>query len=174
VIEPHCRRSGTELHPTRRASLGQWVCEPFGDLSESGSGTFAKRRLAGAVASEAEIDAAFDTLRGVRASALLVQPDAFLIDKRIVAPAARDALPAMCQARELVVAGGLMSCGSSLAGMYRQMGVYPGKVLKGANPVEMPVLQPIKFEMAINLQTAKAFGLKPSDDLLSIADEVIE
>lgn len=67
-----------------------------------------------------------------------------------------------------------MSCGSSLAGMYRQMGVYPGKVLKGANPVEMPVLQPIKFEMAINLQTAKAFGLKPSDDLLSIADEVIE
>ena len=124
--------------------------------------------------SEAEIDAAFDTLRGVRANALLVQPDAFLINKRIVALAARDALPAMYQTRELVAAGGLMSYGSSLADMYRQMGVYAGKVLKGANPAEMPVLQPIKFEMAINLQTAKALGLKLSDNLLSLADEVIE
>jgi putative tryptophan/tyrosine transport system substrate-binding protein len=124
--------------------------------------------------SEAEIDAAFDSMRGMRAGALLVQPDAFLINKRIVALAARDALPAMYQARELVVAGGLMSYGSSLAEMYRQMGVYAGKVLKGASPAEMPVLQPIKFEMAINLQTAKALGLKLSDNLLSLADEVIE
>src|SRR5262249_1195216 len=92
--------------------------------------------------SEAEIDAAFDTLRGLRASALLVQPDAFLINKRIVALAGRDALPTMYQTRELVAAGGLMSYGSSLADMYRQMGVYAGKVLKGANPAEMPVLQP--------------------------------
>jgi putative tryptophan/tyrosine transport system substrate-binding protein len=67
-----------------------------------------------------------------------------------------------------------MSYGSSFADMYRQMGVYAGKVLKGANPAEMPVLQPIKFEMAINLQTAKALGLKLSDNLLSLADEVIE
>ena len=92
--------------------------------------------------SEAEIDAAFDRLRGIRASALLVQPDAFLINKRIVALAARDALPAMYQTRELVVAGGLMSYGSSLVDMYRQMGAYAGKVLKGANPAEMPVLPP--------------------------------
>ena len=124
--------------------------------------------------SEAEIDAAFDTLRGMRANALLVQPDAFLINKRIVALAARDALPAMYQIRDLVAAGGLMSYGSSFADMYRQMGVYAGKVLKGANPAEMPVLQPVKFEMAINLQTAKALGLKLSDNLLSLADEVIE
>jgi putative tryptophan/tyrosine transport system substrate-binding protein len=124
--------------------------------------------------SEAEIDAAFDTLRGVRANALLVQPDAFLNNRRIVALAARDALPAMYQARELVAAGGLMSYGSSLSDMYRQMGVYAGKVLKGVNPAEMPVLQPIKFEMAINLQTARALGLKLSDNLLSLADEVIE
>src|SRR6516165_7619463 len=124
--------------------------------------------------SEAEIDAVFNTLRGMRASALLVQPDAFLINKRIVALAARDALPAMYQVRELVAAGGLMSYGPSIADLYRQMGVYAGKVLKGANPAEMPVLQPIKFEMAINLQTAKALGLNLSDNLLSLADEVIE
>jgi putative ABC transport system substrate-binding protein len=126
------------------------------------------------VHASSEADAAFDTLRGMRASALLVQPDAFLINKRIVALAARDALPAMYQARELVVAGGLMSYGSSFGDMYRQMGVYAGKVLNGTKPADMPVLQPIKFEMAINLQTAKALGLKLSDNLLSLADEVIE
>ena len=124
--------------------------------------------------SEAEIDAAFDALRGMRASALLVQGDAFLINKRIVALAARDALPALYQVRELVVAGGLMSYGPSTADMYRQMGVYAGKVLKGAKPAEMPVLQPTKFEMVINLRTAKALGLKPSDNLVTLADEVIE
>ena len=124
--------------------------------------------------SEAEIDAAFVRLSSIRASALLVQGDAFLINKRIVALAARDSLPAMYSSRELVAAGGLMSYGSSLADMYRQMGVYAGKVLKGANPAEMPVLQPTKFEMAINLKTAKALGLKPSDNLVSLADEVIE
>src|SRR6516164_1002430 len=124
--------------------------------------------------SEAEIDAAFDSLRGIRASALLVQPDAFLINKRIVALAARDSLPAMYSSRELVAAGGLMSYGSSLADLYRQMGLYAGKVLKGARPAELPVWQPIKFEMAINLQTAKALGLNLSNNLLSLADEVIE
>jgi ABC-type uncharacterized transport system substrate-binding protein len=80
----------------------------------------------------------------------------------------------MYQARELVAAGGSMSYGSSLADMYRQMGVYVGKVLKGANSAEMPVLQPTKFEMEINLQTAKVLGLKLSDNLLSLADEAIE
>jgi putative ABC transport system substrate-binding protein len=124
--------------------------------------------------SDAEIDAAFDTLRGIGASALLVQPDAFLVNKRIVALAAQNALPTLYQARELIAAGGLMSYGSSLADMYRQMGVYAGKVLKGANPAELPVLQPVKFEMAINLKAAKALGLKISDNLLSLADEVIE
>src|SRR5262245_53810112 len=98
----------------------------------------------------------------------------FLINERIVALAARDALPAMYQTRELVAAGGLMSYGPSVADMYRQMGVYAGKVLKGANPAEMPVLQSTKFETAINLRTAKALGLNLSDNLLSLADEVIE
>jgi putative ABC transport system substrate-binding protein len=124
--------------------------------------------------SEPDIDAAFDTLRAIRPGALLVQPDAFLINKRIVALAARDALPVMYQVRELVAAGGLMSYGPSGSDMYRQMGVYAGKVLKGAKPAEMPVLQPTKFELAINVKTVNALGLKLSDNLLSIADEVIE
>jgi putative ABC transport system substrate-binding protein len=124
--------------------------------------------------SDAEINAAFDTLRGIGVGALLVQLDAFLVNKRIVALAAQNALPALYQTRELIAAGGLMSYGSSLADMYRQMGVYTGKVLKGANPAELPVLQPVKFEMAINLKTAKTLGLKISDNLLSLADEVIE
>lgn len=124
--------------------------------------------------SEVEIDAAFDTMRGMRASALLVQLDAFLINKRIVELAARDALPAMYQTRQLVSAGGLMSYGSSLVDMYRQMGVYVGKVLGGTKPAEMPVLRPIKFEMAINLKTAKALGIDVPPTLLAIADEVIE
>jgi putative ABC transport system substrate-binding protein len=110
----------------------------------------------------------------MRAGALLVQPDAFLINKRIVALAARDAVPAMYQVRELVAAGGLMSYGPSVSDMYRQMGVYVGKVLNGANPAELPVLLPTKFELAINQKTANALGLKLSDNLLSLADEVIE
>ena len=83
-------------------------------------------------------------------------------------------LPALYQTRELVAAGGLMSYGSSLADMYRQMGLYAGKVLNGADPAQMPVLLPTKFEMVINLKTVKALGLKLSDNLLSLADEVIE
>ena len=124
--------------------------------------------------SEAEIDAAFDMVRELRAGALLAQPDAFLLNKRIVSLAARDAVPAMYQVRDLVAAGGLMSYGPSISDMYRQMGVYTGKVLNGANPAELPVLRPTKFELVINLKTAKALGLKVSDDLLSLADEVIE
>jgi putative ABC transport system substrate-binding protein len=124
--------------------------------------------------SEAEIDAAFDKVREVRAGALLAQGDSFLINKRIVSLAARDAVPAMYQVRDLVAAGGLMSYGPIISDMYRQMGIYVGKVLDGANPAELPVLQPAKFELVINLKTAKALGLKVSDDLLSLADEVIE
>ena len=124
--------------------------------------------------SEAEIDAAFDKVRQVRAGAMLVQPDSFLINTRIVSLAARDAVPVMYSVRDLVAAGGLMSYGTNNSEMYRQMGIYVGKVLNGANPAELPVLQPTKFELVINLKAAKALGLKVSDDLISLADEVIE
>jgi len=124
--------------------------------------------------SDGEIDVAFDTLREIRPGALLVQPDAFLINKRIVALAARDALPVMYQSRDLVSMGGLMSYGPSGTDLYRQMGVYVGKVLGGTNPGELPIIQPTKFELAINMKTAKALGLHLSNNLLSLADELIE
>ena len=124
--------------------------------------------------SEPEIDVAFDTLRRVRPSALLVQPDAFLVNKRIVALAARDSLPTMYQIRDLVVAGGLMSYGPNFADIYRQMGVYAGKVLKGEKPADLPVQLPTKFELVINLKTAKALGLEVPIGLSAAADEVID
>ena len=124
--------------------------------------------------SDRDIEVAFDTLREIRPGALLVQPDAFLINKRIVALAARDALPVMYQSRDLVSMGGLMSYGPSTTDLYRQMGVYVGKVLGGTNPGELPIIQPTKFELAINMKTAKALGLHLSNNLLSLADELIE
>jgi putative tryptophan/tyrosine transport system substrate-binding protein len=123
---------------------------------------------------EAEIDLAFEALSQRLAGALLVQPDAFLNNKRIVALAARHAVPTMYQVRDLTAAGGLISYGSSPADLYRQMGVYTGKVLKGTHPAELPVLQPTKFELIINLKTAKTLGIEIPPNLLALADEVIE
>jgi putative tryptophan/tyrosine transport system substrate-binding protein len=123
---------------------------------------------------EAEIDAAFHALVQAKAGALLVQPDAFLNNKRIVALSARYAVPTMYQVRDLTAAGGLISYGPSVSDLYRQMGVYTGKVLKGTHPAELPVLQPTKFELTINLKTAKALGLEIPAKLLALADEVIE
>jgi putative ABC transport system substrate-binding protein len=168
-----------ELVPT--ATLIVFLVNPYNPITETNvrdalgaASKFERRMEIVHASSEAEIDAAFDRVREMRAGALLAQPDAFLNNKRIVSLAARDAVPAMYQVRDLVAAGGLMSYGPSISEMYRQMGVYTGKVLNGANPAELPVLQPTKFELVINLKTAKALGLKVSDDLLSLADEVIE
>jgi ABC-type uncharacterized transport system substrate-binding protein len=123
---------------------------------------------------EAEIDLAFEALSQRLAGALLVQPDAFLNTKRIVALAARHAVPTMYQVRDLTAAGGLISYGSNLADLYRQMGVYTGKILKGTHPAELPVLQPTRFELIINLKTAKTLGIEIPPNLLALADEVIE
>jgi putative ABC transport system substrate-binding protein len=123
-----------------------------------------------------ELETAFAALVRQRASALLVSADPFFDTRRdrIVALAAQFKLPAIYQFRDFAVAGGLMSYGISITDGYRQVGIYAGQVLKGAKPADLPIHQSIKFEFVINLRTAKALGVKISDNLLSLADEVIE
>ena len=123
-----------------------------------------------------EIDAAFVSLVQAQTGALLVGNDPLFNSRieQLVALAARHAIPTMYSWREFVVAGGLISYGLSLIENYRQTGLYTGRILKGEKPVDMPVMQTTKLELAINLKTAKALGLDVPPSLLSIADEVIE
>jgi len=128
------------------------------------------------LASERDLDAAFDRIVATGAGALLFGGGPVLRGQlhQIVALAARHALPTIYELRDYVEAGGLISYAASFPAAYRQAGVYAGRILKGAKPSELPVLQPTKFEMAINLKTAKALGLTVPQTLLVAADEVIE
>jgi putative ABC transport system substrate-binding protein len=123
-----------------------------------------------------EIDAAFAALARERADALFVAPEAFFVGRavQLVTLTARDRIPAAYGLREFVEAGGLMSYGADLAETIRQVGVYTGSILRGAKPADLPVLQSTKFEFVINLTTAKALGIEVPQNVLSIADEVIE
>jgi putative tryptophan/tyrosine transport system substrate-binding protein len=123
-----------------------------------------------------EIDAAFEQLLGAKADAIITGTDPILLDRReqIVSLANRHKLPAVSFVRQFAAAGGLMSYGPSISWMYRQAGEYIGQILKGANPAEMPVLQPTQFELVINLKTALALGLAVPLTLQSTANEVIE
>ena len=125
---------------------------------------------------DAELDAAFASLIKASVGGLLVGADPYFDTRRerIVAFAQQQRLPAIYQFREFAVAGGLLSYGIDVVDAYRQYGVYTARILKGARPADLPVLQPTKFELVINLKTARALGVKISDNLLSLADEVIE
>jgi putative ABC transport system substrate-binding protein len=125
---------------------------------------------------EHEIDAAFASLVELRARAFVEAGDPFFSDRReqIVELAARYAVPGILELREFVTGGGLMSYGASLSEAWRQAGIYAGKVLAGAKPADLPVLQATKFDLVINLKTAKALGIAIPQSLLLRADEVIQ
>ena len=110
---------------------------------------------------EGEIDDAFAALVDVQAGALVVATDPALDSRReqVIALASHHAVPAIYGFREFAAVGGLISCGPSLAGIYRQVGIYAGRILNGQKPAELPIVQPTKFELVINLKTAKALGL---------------
>jgi putative tryptophan/tyrosine transport system substrate-binding protein len=126
--------------------------------------------------SDQEIDAAFATLVELKTDALLVIPDPSFQSRRdqFARLATRHALPTVYYSREYVAAGGLVSYGASFTGTFRQAGNYVARILRGAKPADLPVVQPTKFELAINLKTAKALGLTVPPTLLARADEVIE
>jgi putative ABC transport system substrate-binding protein len=126
--------------------------------------------------SDESIEASFVTLSQKRVAALLIGGDPFFDTRRdrLIALALQYRVPAIHQFREYALAGGLMSYGASITDMYHQVGLYVGRVLKGEKPADLPVMQVSKFETVINLKTAKALGIKISDNLLSLADEVIE
>jgi putative ABC transport system substrate-binding protein len=125
---------------------------------------------------ERDFDAAFASMVQLRAGALVIGPDALFTSRseQLGALAFRHAIPAICPYREFAAAGGLMSYGTNIANLYRQVGVYTGRILKGKKPADLPVQRAVKLELIINLKTAKALGLEVPMSMLMRVDEVIE
>jgi putative ABC transport system substrate-binding protein len=153
---------------------------PIGDIEMSAAREAATslgpQMLVLIASSESELDTAFAAIAQQRVAALLVASDVFFVGRRdqIVSQAARLEIPAIYFIREFAQAGGLMTYGNSIPDVYRQVGIYVGRILKGEKPADLPVMQATKFEFVINLKTAKTLGLTVPNTLLVIADEVIE
>jgi putative ABC transport system substrate-binding protein len=170
-----------ELRPgaTRIALLvdPKWpITEPFVSQVRAAASAMGQQIEVLYVRSDQEIETAFTTLVQRGAGALHVGVGAFLSSRgeRIVVLAAQHRIPAIYVLRDYVAAGGLMSYGASTTDAYRQAGIYAGRILKGEKPGDLPVMLPTKFELVINLKTAKALGLQIPDKLLALADQVIE
>jgi ABC-type uncharacterized transport system substrate-binding protein len=170
-----------ELVPTASdigalANLANPISKPQLTELETAAHTLGRRLHVLNASAERDFAAAFAAMQQQRIGALLVAADPFFDDRRaqLVALAARHALPAIYNVREFAEAGGLITYGTSLTEVFRQVGIYTGRILKGAKPADLPVVQASKFELVINAQTARTLGVKISDNLLSLADEVIE
>ena len=169
-LVPQATKLGLLLNPTFPAAASQ-----LRDIQEASRASGMQIQVLNA-ATDLEIDIAFEAIAQNSIPALIVAVDSFFVARRdkIVGLAARNAVPTMYSLRDFATTGGLMSYGIDLLDMYRETGVYAGRILKGTKPADLPVMQPTKFELVLNLKTAKSLGLTPSSGLLSIADEVIE
>jgi putative ABC transport system substrate-binding protein len=152
------------------------VVEPFLNDVKSAADAIGRSIDVVHATNRAEIDTAFVTLRQKQAAALMVTPDALFLTRRVqlVALTLRHGVPTIYPWRDAVDIGGLMSYSTSLLDVFRQVGIYTGRVLKGEKAADLPILRASKFEFVINVQTAKTLGIEISGNLLSLADEVIE
>ncbi|HEY6861509.1 MAG TPA: ABC transporter substrate binding protein, partial [Pseudolabrys sp.] len=164
----------TAIRSLRRRSAGsaERIRSIYPAASLTGKATLIYRRTGNLRA----VEKVFATLAELKADALLVLPDVSFLSRReqLVRLAANSKVPTIYYSREYVAAGGLLSYGASLGGMFRQAGNYVGRILGGAIPADLPVAQPTKFELVINLKTAKTLGLSIPATLIARADEVIE